>query len=71
MRTASARKSGRNPSWPYVPLIVYDGEGSRKIEHQIRGRAFPTREAAIRFAQSVIDYNDARKANPRPFKEEG
>lgn len=58
--TASARKSGRNPTWPYVPVILHDvtdGPGGRFIrtrQEQILKRAFATRDEAVACAEAVI-----------------
>jgi hypothetical protein len=54
---ASAAKRGRNPAFPYVPVIDY---GEQKIgvhrtrTEQIRARAFATREEAVAYAERVI-----------------
>lgn len=53
---AIARKVGRDPVWPYVPIIKYKAHTK-----QIMNRAFTTREAAIECAQQVIDKQ--REAN--------
>lgn len=48
--TASANKRGRNPNWPYVPIVMH---GQRS--EQIVAKAFATRPEAIAYAQAVID----------------
>ena len=62
--TASARKSGRNPRWPYTPVIVWnDGTGHlRQDKRQVLGKAFETREEAIAFAERQIAYMRERLA---------
>lgn len=62
MRTASATKTGRNPKYPYVPVIIIK-HGPRDIASQIRGYAFETRAEAIAFAQATIEHNNARCNN--------
>ncbi len=59
MRTAGAKKIGRNPRYPFVPVIVIT-QGARVITTQIRGFAFTTRSEALFFAQKTIEYNDER-----------
>ena len=50
---ASAVKRGRNPRFPYVPVIVRD-DGST---HNTNTRnAYATREEAVAFAQRWIDH---------------
>lgn len=55
---ASAAKRGRNPKWPYVPIIDYGkqavGSHCTRTE-QIRGKAFATRDEAVAYAQKHID----------------
>jgi hypothetical protein len=69
--TASARKGGRHPKWPYVPVIVYDdGRGDeRQRTSQVIGRAYATRDEAVASAQRQIDHMRARLGvklrNPR------
>lgn len=57
---AFARKSGRNPKWPHVPVILTRRIPGRPIadfsmESQIRGLAYATREEAIACAQRSIE----------------
>lgn len=40
--TATAQKRGRNPRWPYVPVIIHTG-----YQQQICGLAFATRDEAV------------------------
>ena len=68
---ASAAKRGRNPKFPYVPVITFDqlaGRDSARSE-QIRGRAFATREEAVAYAQKALDLRAAdlakKLADPR------
>ena len=60
---ATASKRGRNPKWPYVPIIIH-GDDRRSNFHgrseQIRAKAFETRDEAIDYASRVIA---ARKAD--------
>ena len=53
--TPSARKTGRNPKYPYVPVITdlghhSDGSG----QQQIKGLAYATREEAVEAATRHI-----------------
>lgn len=59
--TATAAKRGRDPAWPYVPIIQY-----AKFTKQVRNRAFTTRQAAIDCAQGVVD--KARETAGTQFK---
>lgn len=55
---ASARKTGRNPQWPFVPVVICTpGDGSRGHTTQPRGKAFATREEAVAYADRYIDVN--------------
>jgi hypothetical protein len=45
----SARKTGRNPEWPYVPVIMH---GYR--QQQVLGLAYATRQEAIAAAENHI-----------------
>jgi hypothetical protein len=51
---ATAVKRGRNPRWPYVPVVVH----ARHTE-QIRGKAFATRDEAVSYAAAVIAHREA------------
>lgn len=55
---ASAAKRGRNPKFPWVPVIDY-GKQKTSIHatrtSQIRGRAYRTREEAVDCAQTAIN----------------
>lgn len=57
---ATARKTGRNPKWPYVPIIDHSAGESARVgvpltrTEQIRKRAFATRAEAIYHAEQVI-----------------
>jgi len=52
----SAVKRGRNPLFPYVPVLIYVG----RTTNPARGRAFPDRASAIAFAQQCLDANKDR-----------
>jgi len=59
----SAAKRGRNPSWPYVPVITglgHFGDGSG--QRQIRGLAFATRDEAVAAAKRHIAQQRAELA---------
>lgn len=56
---ATAAKRGRNPAWPYVPIIDHTANTIKQRTEQIKGKAFKTRDEAIAYAQQVID---ARKS---------
>lgn len=70
--TPSAAKRGRNPNWPYVPIIDH-GEQSigvyRTRTRQLRGKAFETRAEAVAYAESAIQESRrklaARLIDPR------
>lgn len=47
----SARKRGRNPSCPYVPVLERDGYTTNPA----RGRAYATRQEAVDAAQRQAD----------------
>ena len=51
--TASSAKRGRNPRFPYVPVIRYTGRSNVK-SHQVRGKAFATAEEATACAERSI-----------------
>jgi hypothetical protein len=48
--TPTARKTGRNPKWPYVPVLILSGGQ----QQQIRGLAYATRPEAIAAAERHI-----------------
>lgn len=54
---ASARKSGRNPKYPHVPVVRHTEGGVRGdgYDEQILGRAYMTRAEAVAHAQAVIN----------------
>lgn len=56
---ASAQKRGRNPQWPYVPVIIHDLPQGGTRQEQILKTAFATRDEAVQWAKHNID---ARKA---------
>ena len=51
---ASARKSGRDPRWPYVPIIKY-ADRPLAPTSQVLGRAFATRSEAVAYAEQCIE----------------
>lgn len=57
----TAAKRGRNPSYPYVPVIKLRSDGQQlggfgsARTRQLRGLAYATREEAIQRAQQAID----------------
>ena len=54
---ASAAKRGRNPKFPYVPVIDHgwqDRGVHRTRTEQILGKAFETRDQAVDYAARVI-----------------
>jgi hypothetical protein len=53
--TPSARKSGRNPRWPYLPVVVTTDEAGVTRTAIIRKKAFATREEAVEYATRHID----------------
>lgn len=55
---ASAVKRGRNPAYPYVPVIKYPNRNStreQKSRNPYAGVAYRTREEAVAKAQACID----------------
>lgn len=78
----SAAKRGRNPKYPYVPIIKLRSDGGQlggygsARTRQLRGLAFATREEAVARAQRQIDAaraqfaNDLCKPNYRAFREQ-
>jgi hypothetical protein len=52
---ATAAKRGRDPLWPYVPIVDH-GNGHTE---QIRGKAFMTRSEAVEHAAKVIAHRRA------------
>jgi hypothetical protein len=68
----SAAKRGRNPEWPYVPIIDYGHQEqglARTRTHQIQGKAFKTRDEAVGYARQRIERAKAARllqlAEPR------
>ncbi len=54
----SAAKRGRNPAFPYVPVIDHGEQETgvhRTRTEQLLDRAFATREQAIEYAARVIE----------------
>ena len=55
-----AFKRGRRAEWPYVPAIHYGRTGPDKVHtHQIRRKAFATRDEALACAAAAIEYQKA------------
>lgn len=53
--TATARKTGRTTTYPYVPVVrTTDPTTGTVRTKQILGRAFPTREEAVAYAEREI-----------------
>lgn len=53
--TPTARKAGRNPRFPYVPVIAYvDSTGAPRTK-QLLARAFTSRDEAVACAATHID----------------
>lgn len=62
----SARKSGRNPRWPYVPIVKHG-----HTTQQILGIAYATREEAVATAARNIEAlraSIARKLDDRCYR---
>ena len=59
-----ARKSGRDPRWPYVPLVQYTGTvvSPKPFVSQIPRRAFATRAQALAYAYDHIERHRAELA---------
>lgn len=57
MGKPSAAKRGRNPQYPYVPIVDFGeqeiGRNTTRTE-QLKGWAFPTHELAVDHAEKVI-----------------
>lgn len=58
--TAGAVKRGRNPQFPYVPIIKWDLNGAPRTT-QLKGLAYEDRQKAVDRAQRQID---AKRAAP-------
>lgn len=53
--TPTARKAGRNPAWPYVPVVRHTMKGTvKECDSQIRGLAYATHEQAVEGAAAYI-----------------
>lgn len=50
-----AAKRGRNPAFPYVPVVRYARDGRRQTQNPTRRVAFATRAEAADCAQRHID----------------
>jgi hypothetical protein len=66
---ASARKAGRDPRWPYVPVILVTDDVGVTRQTQLRKLAFETRAEAVDAAERHITANKLlfaqRLADPR------
>jgi hypothetical protein len=53
---ATARKAGRNPRYPFVPVLIHSAGGVRGQgrTEQIRGAAYATRAAAVDMAEQAL-----------------
>lgn len=53
---ATARKSGRNAAYPFVPVLAYPAPPAGGLPHveQVRALAFETRPAAVGAAERVL-----------------
>lgn len=61
-QTASAARRGRNPKFPYVPIVVHYSHRigfaiPKRWTKQIRGKAYADRNDAVAYAQRYIDVN--------------
>ncbi|MGV9679090.1 hypothetical protein ACWDSJ_27730 [Nocardia sp. NPDC003482] len=65
---AAAAKRGRNPAYPYVPVVKWDLDGQPRTT-QLKGLAYKTREEAVARAQRQIDAERAGLA--RKLRERG
>ncbi|OUZ10276.1 hypothetical protein BHE97_07955 [Aeromicrobium sp. PE09-221] len=67
--SAPAVKRGRNPQWPYVPILKSIDEHGRASTRQVQGLAYATREEAVDRAERYIaewrEKMRADLANPR------
>lgn len=59
---ASAVKRGRNPAFPYVPVVVRDNGSTHNTNTR---NAYATREEAVAFAQRWIDHAKPLEAAKR------
>ncbi len=57
---ATAAKRGRNPRWPYVPIVMRPKTGIGRPDlfstEQLPGKAFEHRADAVGYAQKTIDF---------------
>lgn len=64
--TSSAAKRGRNPAFPYVPVVVAtcpaDQVRRQLTKNPLKGNAYATRDEAVSVAQKYIDANRAATA---------
>lgn len=52
--TASARKSGRNQRWPYVPVLLWLNDVGEQHQTQLQGFAYETRDEAVAHVERYI-----------------
>jgi hypothetical protein len=66
---AKARKAGRHPQWPYVPIVEQPCSRYGRRTTQVPKRAYATADEAVACAQRWIDAYRAKfasdLANPR------
>jgi len=61
---ATAMKRGRNPKWPWVPVLIHEEQwepinpdhATMPRQEQIRGIAYATRIEALAAAQKVVAF---------------
>ena len=56
---ANAIKRGRNPRFPYVPVVIHDGGRTQNTNTK---NAYATREEAVAYAQKWIEASVAHQA---------
>lgn len=59
----TAAKRGRNPRYPWVPIIDYGAQDTGvdcTRTYQVPARAFATRDEAVAYAERYVDANRAR-----------
>jgi hypothetical protein len=65
----SARKAGRDPRWPYVPVVITTDDTGMEHQRQVLNRAHETRAEAVTAAERFIERDRAqlrrKLADPR------